>query len=944
MVTRKVKIDILNCTDYEFKMGGEFFDVGAWEHDKPLVIPPRTSKAPGSEKLSFQNIGWFSGISGYVYFTARVPEVKHLAIAFDNPFSGDNRFQVEYGPNLEDPQVLWVNAPKIVENLRTQEFAWEVLMSDIEDVHVQIYIGDDAEMFFSDTLKEAKRLSGLLPKRISNSSEQKLILKVKNQHQGSFHLDGEILQPGSRIQSTDTIIQGGAETIIEFTGTAPAGTVWWSDLTGRYFTIVFSLPATVFSTASFNAWAGEHIQNEKDILEKVHPLPDNVGDLVNRHMYNVVWQVSEVGTYHKEITVTIIQGLKPSNGVLDCPEGSSGVPGDYTILYESRRVATAEVNNPAGSLGDAGPTTTDMPSTSPSSEQVPRPPASATAASPHLQRDNVNENQPPVRRSSQYSGGSSSSRALVVIDSASSGGGDASAAVQEIWDKSRPKNVFDGLVSGIGYTAGGVASGVGAIVAGPIIGAKQNGFAGFFGGLATGAVAGAGLAVGGVVVGVTQIGRGFVNTADQMNQGPNMVWDTTNRVWVDDTVYLKYIENLPYEEDSDSDDEGPDGEGATRSDVKEMEYYDLLDIPPTATASEIKKAYYKQARITHPDKNPDDPGAHVKFQKLSKAYQVLSDPALRAKYDAQGSDGIDQQQIPQIDPVMFFSVLFGSEKFENYTGKLFLGTQMEGVMKQLGTRNLEETTPLKELKKDLMPDGAEEKMRKRNEKRRELRCAIWLREKINIFVEQRREKEFVSDALKEAAELRECSFGPQLLACIGFAYENAADIWFAKQKNEVLPSQAQWDSTKNYLNNRYNMATGVAKSAMAVKNLSETAKNVEQEKGEKEGEDVDAEKAHAAQVKMMQDLEQNLPIFLSTLWEVSAMDLEAVLAKVTKLLLCDVSVPWQIRYRRARALKRLGRIFQDAVMGDEAETLNSNARQKLEQALLETVQKEKTKA
>lgn len=72
-----------------------------------------------------------------------------------------------------------------------------------------------------------------------------------------------------------------------------------------------------------------------------------------------------------------------------------------------------------------------------------------------------------------------------------------------------------------------------------------------------------------------------------------------------------------------------------------MDYYEVLDIPRNATDVEIKKAYRKLAMKWHPDKNKADPlTAQLKFQEVSEAYDVLSDPQKRAVFDQHGYDGL----------------------------------------------------------------------------------------------------------------------------------------------------------------------------------------------------------------------------------------------------------------------------------------------------------------
>jgi molecular chaperone DnaJ len=82
-----------------------------------------------------------------------------------------------------------------------------------------------------------------------------------------------------------------------------------------------------------------------------------------------------------------------------------------------------------------------------------------------------------------------------------------------------------------------------------------------------------------------------------------------------------------------------------RADWAQKDFYAQLGVKKDATADEIKKAYRKLARANHPDSNPGDTAKHDKFKQVAEAYDVVGDPAKRARYDefrssyASGSGG-----------------------------------------------------------------------------------------------------------------------------------------------------------------------------------------------------------------------------------------------------------------------------------------------------------------
>eukprot|EP00439_Symbiodinium_sp_Y106_P038279 s1464_g4.t1 len=93
------------------------------------------------------------------------------------------------------------------------------------------------------------------------------------------------------------------------------------------------------------------------------------------------------------------------------------------------------------------------------------------------------------------------------------------------------------------------------------------------------------------------------------------------------------------------------------------DFYRTLGVPRSASKEQIKKAYRKLSLKWHPDKNPDNKeAAQKKFMEISHAYEVLSDPEKKQKYDRYGEDGLNEQQGGGgggQDPFEMFKAFFG---------------------------------------------------------------------------------------------------------------------------------------------------------------------------------------------------------------------------------------------------------------------------------------------
>ena len=107
----------------------------------------------------------------------------------------------------------------------------------------------------------------------------------------------------------------------------------------------------------------------------------------------------------------------------------------------------------------------------------------------------------------------------------------------------------------------------------------------------------------------------------------------------------------------------------------QRDYYEVLSLERSASADDIKRAYRKLAMKYHPDQNKDDKDAEAKFKELAEAYEVLSDPDKRQRYDQYGHAGLRGQaghDFSGMDAGDIFSM------FEDVFGGMFGGGRQRG--------------------------------------------------------------------------------------------------------------------------------------------------------------------------------------------------------------------------------------------------------------------------
>ncbi|KAK4058150.1 DnaJ-like protein [Microbotryomycetes sp. JL221] len=367
----------------------------------------------------------------------------------------------------------------------------------------------------------------------------------------------------------------------------------------------------------------------------------------------------------------------------------------------------------------------------------------------------------------------------------------------------------------------------------------------------------------------------------------------------------------------------------------DMSYYDLLGLPANCTTEDVKKAYRRLAIKNHPDKNPDDPQAAERFKEIAVAYTTLSDEGLRHTYnefgkgkgDGTGADGI-------VDPESIFSQLFGGERFQDIIGTLSLGQEMKSAMQeeqdddeeegeagqgkdstvtkaannkvgpdgkpvQKSAEELEAERKKKEAKEAVEKKQAEQKAQARQERVQKL--ANKLMDKLALFTEQAQDEEDqqIASGVRtmwsiEAEELKQESYGVELLHTVGFVYTSKSKHYLAS--TGIVPfGMAGWVHSMKSAAHIVGQTVSTVRSAYALKDVFDAL--------------AAAEKSGLSEEKKKELEDKAAQMGLHALFKGAKLEVESVIREVCDLILSDASVP--VLRKRAIALGLLGESYEN---------------------------------
>mmetsp|Transcript_63433 Transcript_63433/g.95765 ORF Transcript_63433/g.95765 Transcript_63433/m.95765 type:complete len:537 (-) Transcript_63433:122-1732(-) len=516
---------------------------------------------------------------------------------------------------------------------------------------------------------------------------------------------------------------------------------------------------------------------------------------------------------------------------------------------------------------------------------------------------------------------------------------EASSDIQKILTgRQKPKHLGDGLSSGVGAIFRGAVGACGAVVLMPTVGAahgtRELGVPGAV-------IGGVGGAVGGVVQAVNQMGGGLVAGVGQVVQGavatPSAVtnpskgkwWNANEGEWVYTNLLdeERWINTQPlFDEDILGEDVVPEEFKVpedSRKKVKDMHYYDLLGLDPSVDSAMVKRRYYIIARKYSPDRCGANSQAQEEFNEIGHAYMVLMNAELREKYDRVGRKGLwktESYDDEDVNPNTLYTFLFGSEKFDDYIGRLAAATAA-----RVGEV---ENTKVSDAEARLL------------QRRRVTRLALKLADRLQQWAEDGLEMSAKANWTAEAEILSKASYGVDLVQVIGKLYSLSAVQFLGSIESGIgMPSIRNWAKRQSET-----MKVQTKRISTNIQNLGGNAEK--KHLNRQVGTAIDKSEGDADLEEMAKDILKKSHLQRTTLqimWTETVMDISNTLYEVVRYVMHDHNVTAEVRKKRAEGLVVLGEIFENATT-DSFSSEQKELEEVAFHAMLDTVWRQETDA
>mmetsp|Transcript_15682 Transcript_15682/g.37885 ORF Transcript_15682/g.37885 Transcript_15682/m.37885 type:complete len:426 (-) Transcript_15682:155-1432(-) len=321
-------------------------------------------------------------------------------------------------------------------------------------------------------------------------------------------------------------------------------------------------------------------------------------------------------------------------------------------------------------------------------------------------------------------------------------------------------------------------------------------------------------------------------------------------------------------------------------------YYDLLGVEKDATDAQIKKGYYKMARQFHPDKNPDNPEAELRFKGISEAYECLNDPQKRQIYNEKGKEGVHAASSGQVDIKTVFKLMFGGGAFDALFGDV---CELPMLKQMIGMQEQQQQDPR------AMQQGQEKLRREEDIYCKQL--AHKLKEKLDKCG-QLGDKGYRELCERDGLELCEAPGGVELLGMVGYVYTQEGKQYAGRW----LGLEGFWSQIQE---KAHVASTGTAVLVDAIKTA-----NMAQEMSAGAQTEEEQRKAEA---KMMRS-------GLNVVWKMGKMLLEERVRRVSEIMMSSVDKDSRKVEALAHALIAMGECYEALAEKESKNEARKNAR------------------